>query len=319
MAKSTKRSNQRPSRLGRGLSTLMSGPAQASGKAVAEKPDPNLQDDGVRGNDQPLQFIPLDDIEANPSQPRKRFDAAALTGLADSIRSAGVMQPVTVRRTSRGGKYELVAGERRWRAAKIAGFDSLPAIVRDLEDGEVAEWSLIENLQREDLNPIERAEAIGGLINRFGMSHEQVGERVGVERSTISNALRLLTLADEVQDMIRQGLLSAGQAKVLAGVTDLNHQRLVARQAVAKNWPVRRIEQAVRQDDSGVGGEAPGTSRPRASHIADLERQIGEQLGTRVSLKSGRKKGSGTLSIEFYTYDHFETLLEKLGVKDINL
>ncbi len=319
MGKYTNRPNRRQSRLGRGLSTLMSGPVQVSAEAAVTKdaatpgtdpPSVNPQDTGHS-----LKFIPLEAVIPNRNQPRKLFDAEALKGLADSIRSAGVMQPVTVRLASDGSKYELVAGERRWRAAKIAGFDKLPAIVRDLDDGEVAEWSLIENLQREDLNPIERAQAIGGLINRFGLSHEQVAERVGVERSTVSNALRLLTLDDEVQDMVSHDLLSVSQAKVLAGLTDLKEQRLLARQAVTRNWPVRRIEQAVRQIGAGPGVVTPANVKTRSSHIADLERQIGEQLGTKVTIKGGRKKGAGTLSIEFYSFEQFESLLERLGVE----
>ena len=319
MAKSDNHPNRRQSRLGRGLSSLMSGPVQVVPgidvtEAEATSGGQKIPEYATADGDS-MQQVPVHNVKPNPRQARKTFEPTALQSLADSIKSAGVMQPVTVRRASDGKTYELVAGERRWRAAKIAGFDRIPVIVRDLSDGEVAEWSLIENLQREDLNPIERAAAFQSLIDRFGLSHEQIGERVGVERSTISNALRLLTMDDQVQDMLRQGLLSASQAKVLAGMADLLQQRHVAKQAVTNDWPVRRIEQAVRQTGGGAPSASSAPVKPRASHLADLERQISEQLSTKASLRSGRKKGTGTLSIEFYSLDQFESLLERLGVQ----
>jgi ParB family chromosome partitioning protein len=326
MARTTDKT-KKPSRLGRGLSSLMSGSVSVAlegGKG--DIPSSPLQPvdlsrsadaTGARPSGRVFQ-LPLDSIHPNPGQPRKIFKSESLAGLAESIKAAGVMQPVTVRRAKDGETYELVSGERRWRAARIAGFDQVPAIVHDLDDRQVAEWSLIENLQREDLNPIERAVAFRSLIDQFSISHEQIGKRVGVNRSTITNSLRLLTLDDEVQEMVRQDLMSTGQAKALASVADPTEQRLIARRAVAGDWPVRRIEQAVRKGAGGSGatGAAAGPDpRPKTAQIADLEGQLAEQIGTKVQIRPGRKKGSGTMTVSFYSLEQFDSLMERMGVE----
>lgn len=275
-----------------------------------------------------LIYLSMDAIRANPHQPRQAFDPEALQRLAESIRQDGLMQPIVVRPPRKldgaTARYEIVAGERRWRAGQLAGLSQLPVIVRDLSDQQMAEWALIENLQREDLNPMERAEAFRGLIDQFGLSHEQVADRVGVERPTISNTLRLLDLHNDIQQMLRHNQLSAGHAKALLGLVDPMSQLGMARRAMAGGWSVRMVEAAVKRvtgggDSGGTPGSGAELSRKlpggRSAHIADLEQQIAAQLKTKVHIKSGRRKGSGTLSIDFYNLDQFDELLGKLGVR----
>ena len=337
----------RPARLGRGLSSLMAGVSTNAGPA-ADKTNPNAaaetatpprarlatvapaevlndqsQDDGSTVDPPPaamVRSLAIGAISANPFQPRKQFDPRALEQLAASIRLDGVMQPILVRsRPGKVGEYELIAGERRWRAAQLAELSTIPAIVRDLGDQDTAEWALIENLQREDLNPIERGEAFQQLVDRYELSHEQVAERVGVDRSTITNTLRLLALHGDVQQFIRDGLLSASQAKVLAGITDAQAQRTLAIRAVKESWSVRQVEQAVRDVLEATGPASDkGTAkakRARTAHTADLEKQLTQQLGTKVRIQQGKKKGTGTLAIDFYSLEQFDDLINKLGAK----
>lgn len=307
-------------RLGRGLSSLMAPPpAPVSVEPEATTPSqpvPDVPDQPRRGGDA-LQYLAVDRLSPNPHQPRERFDSDALAALAESIRRDGVMQPVVVRPApgTPDNRYQLVAGERRWRAARQAGLERIPAIVRELSDQQVAEWALIENLQREDLDPIERAQAFQGLIDAFQLSHDQVAERVGVERPTVSNSLRLLDLQSYIQDMIRSRLLTAGHARALLGVDDERVRQALADKAVAAGWSVRALETTVRKLNADASPTALKKKPSRAAHLGDLEKQIGQQLKTKVRLTSGRKKGTGTIAIEFYSLDQFDELLAKLGVE----
>lgn len=262
-------------------------------------------------------------IRPNPHQPRREFDPEALGRLSRSIKDAGLMQPVIVRPVSdekgkaAGHTHELVAGERRWRAVKLAELETIPAIVHDLDEHQTAEWALVENLQREDLNPMERAQAFAHLVEKFQLSHEQIAQRVGVERPTISNALRLLELDPQVQDWVRQARLTAGHARALAGVNDHPQQRLLAQKTIAQEWSVRHLEQEIRklaQDTTTAQQGVPLKAQARAAHLADLEQQLGRHLETKVRIRPGRKKGSGTLSIDFYSVDQFDTLLKRLNI-----
>lgn len=317
-------STKRKPRLGRGLSSLMTKPVPV---AVPENPEAGLamtappvtmpaviepaESQSGTDTDEGLRDLDIKQIVPNAAQPRRKFDSAALEGLAQSIRAEGVMQPVIVR--ANGDAYELVAGERRWRAAQMAGLTVVPAIVRELDDLQVAQWSLVENLQREDLNPIERAEAFRNLSEKHRMSHEQIADQVGVERSTITNALRLLNLHPDVRSLVIDGHLSNGQAKALVSVSDPDRQFMLARQAIQSAWSVRQVESAVRKQvtSSATTKKVP----PSSAHLADLEQQISEQLNTKVQIRPGRKKGTGTLGIEFYSVDQFDELLSRLNIK----
>ena len=216
-----------------------------------------------------------------------------------------------------GVRYELVAGERRWRAAQRAGLTSIPALLRDLDEQQSAEWALIENLQREDLNPIERAEAFQRLGENHGLSHDAIADRVGLDRSTVTNLLRLLNLAPGVRDLVRRNLLSMGHSRALAGLQDHERQVKLAEQALREGWSVRQIEAEVRSAGQNASGSARSkpAAKEKAAYLIDLEKQIGEQLSTKVQIKAARKKGQGTLSIDFYSIDQFDELLAKLGVE----
>ncbi len=315
----------RPSRLGRGLSSLMATPVEVqppvqAPASVVPSATPDPAEQTASGADQQgLLHLAIGSIRPNRHQPRQRFDPALIRSLADSIKNDGVMQPIVVRPNPKSaGQYELIAGERRWRAAQEAGLKQIPALVRELSDEKAAEWALIENLQREDLNPIEKAEAFQHLGEQFGLSHQQIAERVGLERSSVSNLLRLLDLSDFVRDLIREKLLSMGQARAIAGLADAGQQKAVAERAVREGWSVRQVEAEVRRLQDAAGAKPPSGKTPNTNNapaLTDLEKQIGEQLGTKVKIKAGRKKGGGTLSIDFYSLDQFDALLSRMDVK----
>lgn len=332
-------SKRKPSRLGRGLSSLMSRPVQISPREmelVANSQTPSSSTETTPKDSstntptrtaesgQPgITYLPLSIISPNPGQPRRQIDEAALVQLADSIRTAGLMQPIIVRPMpgSGGGidaKYQIVAGERRWRAAGLAKLNAVPTIIHDLDDRKVAQWALIENLQREDLNPIDRAEAFRNLNEQFGLSHDQIAAQVGVDRSSVSNLLRLLNLNLSVQELVRNNLLSMGQARALISLTNTKLQIALAKQAVREGWSVRRTEQSARlaanRSQTDVSSVPIKAFSPRAAHVKDLEQKIAQQLQTKVRIKPGRKKGAGSMTIEFYSLDQFDSLLTKLGV-----
>ncbi|MHC4996479.1 MAG: ParB/RepB/Spo0J family partition protein [Planctomycetota bacterium] len=284
-------------------------------------PDPDLDHDATRedeANEGSLIWVDVLDIRPNPYQPRRIFDDQALDALSESIRQDGVMQPIVVRHCPSGEGYEIVTGERRWRAAQRAEAHTVPAILRELDDEHTAEWALVENLQREDLNPIERAHAFQGLSETFHLTHEQVAERVGVDRSTVTNTLRLLDLHEDVQILLQAGNLSAGHSRALLAISDLEAQAIVARKAADEGWSVRVTEAEVKrlnQDPTAKPAKASkGKAEQRAAHLVDLEERIGAHLQTKVRLKSGRKKGAGSITIEFYDFDHFDELLTKFGI-----
>lgn len=353
--KSVKEPRKRAPRLGRGLSSLMAtpvsvqpdAPVQPAASVPPDGPDQTVEasPSSSRADARPsetqiatpgltagppeitedqgpgIRHIAVDQIVPNRSQPRHHFEDTSLRALAESIRADGLMQPIIVRPAPEPAdgpatdRFELVAGERRWRAAQLAGLASLPAIVHGLDDRQLAEWALIENVQREDLNPIEKARAIEQLIDRFKLSHQEVGQRLGMDRSYISNLLRLLVLDDSVQDLIGGGLLSMGQARALAGLSDLPAQSQLARKIIKEGWSVRQTEAAVRKLASGpAAASRASASATRAPHFADLERQITDSLGTRVAIRPARKKGAGTLTIEFYSLEQFDSLLERMSV-----
>lgn len=288
-------------RLGRGLSALVSAPVAVEA-AATPPPEAGPQ----------IQMIAVAEIRPNVHQPRQYFDQQALEALAESIRTAGLMQPLVVRPDPAGG-YQLIAGERRWRAAQMVGMDKVPAIVRQVDDREAAEFALIENLQREDLNPLERAEAFARLIEEFALTHQEVAERVGIDRSNVTNHLRLLDLEEEFKEALRQRKIGMGHARALLAVTNAELRRALGLECIAAGWSVREIDRRARRAQA-VGGELPSVRpAPRQVHMQDLERQLGEHLGTKVELRPGKAKGSGRLVISFFTFEEFDGLLERLG------
>ncbi len=255
--------------------------------------------------------IAVGDIMPNAFQPRRRFDDERMGELVQSIREHGVVQPVLVRR--RGDKYELVAGERRWRAAEAAGLASIPAVIRDLDDREVVEVALIENLQREDLNAIEEAEAFERLGREFGLTQEQIAVRVGKSRAHIANTLRLLQLHTSVQDMVRSGGLTMGHARALLPLRTGEQVRL-ARAVAEKGLSVRRVEGMVRRAEMGGSGK----KRRRAatslgSEAAEAEERLRDTLGTQVRISGNERRGR--IEIDFFGFEDLERLLAIIGGK----
>lgn len=321
---------QPPSRLGRGLGALIPVPVARpvapvvnpsttnQGKATevarpvaAEPKDPPVAGaNGVR-----VITLPIEAISPGEFQPREHIAPQALASLAESIRQSGLMQPVVVRPAA-GGKYELIAGERRWRAIMSLGWTHIPAIVQDVSDQAAAELALIENVQREDLNPMERAKALRRLADEFGLSHQEVGQRVGLDRATVTNLLRLNDLDGLTAQAIRDGLISMGHAKVLLGVTDPARRSQVLQQAIGEAWSVRQLEEAVRalspRVPRGTSGRSGALVTPNA-HIAQLQRALEEYLGTRVHVRVGRRKGAGEIRVAFHSLDEFDGLMQRIG------
>ncbi len=262
--------------------------------------------------------VPIEAIEPNRFQPRRAFDETQLAELAASIRSAGVVQPILVRPGAQAGRYELVAGERRWRAGKIAGLKHIPAVIWKLSDEQAAEWALVENIQRADLSPMERAWAVRGLCERFGLTHAQVGEKLGIDRTSAANLFRLTELEQDVRDLLDSGQLSAGHGKVLLGAPAGAVRMGLAKQAASQGWSVRRLEQAVSRAGQAPTGAAPGVqisdgARAKALAVRELEKQLGEHLATSVRIRAGEGGKRGTIVIKFFDLDHFDGLMAKMG------
>lgn len=271
-------------RLGKGLTALI----------------PELPETGKEG----VSEINVSEIFPNKNQPRQNFDREKLEQLARSIVQHGVLQPVVLRKAERG--YEIVAGERRWRAARIAGLKSIPAVVKELDDRQVMELALIENLQREDLNPIEEAEAYKKLIDEFGLTQEEISAAVGRSRSAVANTLRLLTLPKDIQKLIRDEILTAGHARAIIPLNDRQRREVIER-IIKDNLSVRETEKLA---SSVTQKKAKKTKKGKAKDawIMEIENSLGELLGTRVQLVQGKKKGK--IEIEYYTMEDLERILE---------
>ncbi|MFO7245610.1 MAG: ParB/RepB/Spo0J family partition protein [Thermaerobacter sp.] len=279
-------------RLGKGLEAIL-GPAVQSGERV--------------------QNIPVDAVRPNPHQPRRNFDQEALEELAASIRSHGVVQPVVV--VPAGDGYVLVAGERRWRAARLAGLAEVPALVRDLDPRTMTEVALVENLQREDLTPIEEAYAYQALQEEFGLTQEEIAQRVGKSRSQVANTLRLLALDPEVQALVDSGRLSFGHAKVLLSVASAAEQRRLARRVLEQGWTVRALEAHLgARSGRGEGRRTPAGTEPAVDpHWAGAARELQQALGTPVEIQVRRGRPGGRIVIQFFSQDEFERLYEALA------
>ncbi len=300
-------------RLGRGLTSLISTPVPIKSAPPEPAATPPSNDGPDVGD---LRHVDIGQIRADPRQPRQRFDEAALDALAASIRTAGLMQPIVLRPLSAGG-FQIVVGERRWRAARKVGLAKVPAVIREIDDQTATEWALIENIQREDLNPMERAEAFRRLTDEFEMTHQELAERVGLNRSTITNFIRLLDLDDLTRDAVGRGRLGQAHARLLLGVTNLQVRRHLAELAIREDWSVRVLEKRI--GTLTTAPTRPVKSAAAPAHRLDIERQLSDHLGTRVRVHPGKKKGTGRLSIEFYTLDQFDGLMGRLGFKGSEL
>lgn len=254
--------------------------------------------------------LKLSEIEPNRDQPRKTFDEPALMELADSIAAHGVIQPLLVRPLS-GGGYQLVAGERRWRAARMAGLSAVPVVIREMNDTETMELALIENLQREDLNPIEEAEGIKMLVDGYGLTQEEAAKRIGRSRSAVANILRLLNLPDEVKEMARTGRISAGHARALLAFEDPELMLQAAKLIEKKELSVRDLEKMAKRDH---GKTASRVLRFRDPYYDEVELSLTAVIGHKIKVSEG--KGKNTLEIEFYDKDDLINIIKVLGMED---
>ncbi len=267
-------------------------------------PGPGAEEEG-RGA--ALQQLPIERVRRSPYQPRQSMQPEALEALAESIRQQGVMQPVVVRRVDED--YQLIAGERRWRAAQIAGLHEIPAIVREASDSEVAAMALVENLQREDLKALEEARAFSTLVERFGLTHQQVGDATGRSRTAVSNSLRLLTLPGAVKDLLDQGRIEMGHARALLALDEAG--QLEAAQAVVRqNLSVRAAERLVKRMAQGTARPSERKARTDPD-ILRMEEKLSGQLQARVKIRH-RQNGSGQVSISYANLDEFGGIVERL-------
>ena len=296
--------------LGRGLGALLGGQnspettqAPTDSPSEAKSPPPET-----------VRQVSIDSVQPCPSQPRKDFERQPLEELAESIKVNGILQPMVVR-TTEGGQLELIAGERRWRAAQIAGLETVPVIVREASDSQVLELALVENLQREDLNPIEEAQGYALLMEAFNLTQEATAQRVGKSRAAVANAVRLLNLSEPLQTHLRQGRLSVGHAKVILGLDDAQQQTLVANRVIKESLSVRETEDLVdKLQGASTSKTSPQpTAQTRGVHVTSLENRLKEKLGTKVSLTY--RDGKGALTIKYFSDDDLERILNILDVE----
>ena len=254
--------------------------------------------------------LKITEIEPNANQPRKHFEEDTLQELSDSIKEFGIIQPIVV--TPKNGYYEIIAGERRWRAARIAGLKEVPVIIRDYTEQEIVEISLIENIQREDLNPIEEAQAYRRLLTEFNLKQDEVAERVSKSRTAVTNSMRLLKLCDEVQQMIIDDMITTGHARALISIEDPEQQYTIAQKVFDEKLSVRDVEKLVKNlnKPEKVKKEVV-TDKALEAVYQDLEEKLKQSLGTKVSIAS-KGDGSGRLEIEFYTHDDLEKITDLL-------
>lgn len=299
-------------RLGRGLSSLLG----VSDLPVTATIEPNEVMKTIESNPtvpsaaSPVE-IDVNQIVPNPHQPRRKFNEQSIAELAASMKAAGLIQPIIVRRVESG--YQLIAGERRWRAAKLAGIATLPVIIRDVDAYTQAQMALIENIQREDLNPLDRAESYRSLMTQLGLTQAELAGRLGEDRSSIANYLRLLDLSESVRQRVRDGNLSLGHAKILAGIVDPVEQERLAELVLRQDLSVRNLER-VMQSGGVSGTQGKPTVQPSA-HLAEIERSVTQQIGLRVQIRSVPKRGKGRLVIHYASLDQFDELMKRLGVQ----
>lgn len=303
--------------LGRGLEALLGSitfppaatvsepEAPVSGTKPSFPPDKTLQES--------TRELAVSLIEPNPFQPRSAWNQEELNSLAESIRQNGILQPVIVRPTG-DHKYEIIAGERRFRAAQLAGLSAVPVMIRQATDQQMLELALVENIHRSDLNPVERAKAYQNYITTFNLNQTEAAERLGEDRSVVANHLRILDLPQDIKDMLIDGKLSMGHARAILALPTEQLRRTLANKALAGRLSVREVERVVQNylDDNK---KTPPEKKEKAAHIVDLEEQLQRILGTKVRIESGRRTHKGRIVIEYYSLDDFERLTERMGLK----
>jgi len=299
--------------LGRGLQSLlspiMSEPIEAKELLSTPAEVPNFPSDKELRDS--LQELSIDDISPNPYQQRTVWNEQELADLAESIRANGVIQPIIVRPS--GSRYQLIAGERRFRAAQLASMTTIPALVRRASDKQLLEWSLVENIHRVDLNPIERAKAYQDYLSTFSLTQAQGAERLGEDRSVIANYLRLLDLPQEIKQMLSEGQLTTGHARAILSLPTDELRRKLANRALVGRLSVREVERLVRRYLTGTS-QTRTTVRSKPPHILDLERKLSSQLATKVNIETRKNGQRGRIIIEFYSLDEFDNITERIGL-----
>lgn len=263
--------------------------------------------------DEKVEELQLDEIRPNPYQPRKNFDEDNLKDLSDSIRKNGVFQPIIVRKSSVMG-YEIIAGERRFRASKLAGKDSIPAIVRAIDDEQMMEVAVLENLQREDLNPLEEAEAYSTLMKNLKITQSELSERLGKSRPYIANYLRLLDLPREVKSFVQDGKLSMGQARTLLALKDKDKLVDLAKKTIKENYTVRQLEQIV-TDMNGKKKIKKDRKKKLSPYLLQSQDRLQEKFGTKVAIKANEKTGKGKIEINYLSTEDFNRILDVLNIE----
>ncbi|MBQ4258963.1 MAG: ParB/RepB/Spo0J family partition protein [Lachnospiraceae bacterium] len=293
--------------LGKGLDSLIPNmvgevkpKTNAPGKTVEPAPEEAKKPDSV---------VKITKVEPNRKQPRKNFDEDALQELADSIKQFGLLQPILVQ--DRKDHYEIIAGERRWRAAKLAGLKEVPVIIRDYSEQEIAEISLIENIQREDLNPIEEAQAYKRLLTEFHMKQDEVAERVSKSRTAITNSVRLLKLCDAVQEMVIDDKISTGHARALLAIEDKDEQYNIAQRVFDEKMSVREVEKLVKNLNKPAKPKKVDENTTLTAIYQDLEEKMKQKLSTKVSIKP-KGDGSGKIEIEFYNHEDLDRIFDSI-------
>jgi ParB family chromosome partitioning protein len=279
-------------RLGRGLDALLGGADNSVSVAAGD-----------------LNHVSIERIQQNPYQPRKAFDPDELSALGESIRNHGILQPLVVRPV--GDHFQLVAGERRLRAAQAAGFKQVPVRVVDFNDQQILEAALVENIQRADLNPIEKAQGFKDYLDRFGMTQEQLAQRLGLDRTTITNLVNLLELPAEVQEAVRVGQISLGHAKVLKGLGDRSRQIGLCQEIITRGHSVRALETLLKTQKEESSASSTKTAPEKTTHVLAIEDELRQQLGVQVEIRL-RSKDKGQVILRFESNDDFERLLERL-------
>ena len=292
--------------LGKGLDSLI--PTNVMMESEVKHSTVSTVSSAEEGKDGTL-MVKLSKVEPNREQPRKNFDEDSLQELAESLKQFGMLQPILVQ--NRGDYYEIIAGERRWRAAKIAGLKEVPVIVRELTDQEIVEISLIENIQREDLNPIEEAQAYKRLLTEFHLKQDEVAERVSKSRTAVTNSMRLLKLCDEVQKMVVDDMISTGHARALISIEDPEEQYLIAQKIFDEKLSVRDVEKLVKNLHKPA---KPKKTDDKTMQVIyqDIEEKLKQKLGRKVTVTS-RGEGSGKIEIEFYNHEDLDRLLDVLN------
>jgi ParB family chromosome partitioning protein len=305
---------EKPKHLGRGLDSLLS-PITIISETSLNRELPDFSNEYNISNDKELKDsyleISLDAISPNPYQARITWNDEELAELAESIRANGVVQPIIVRPIT--GGYQLIAGERRLRAAKLASLDKIPALIRQASDEQLHEWSLVENIHRVDLNPIERAKAYRDYLSAFSLTQTEAAERLGEDRSVVANYLRLLDLPQEIKQMLAEAKLSMGHARAILALPTDELRRKLANRAMAGRLSVREIERLVRRYLTSAGHEKSPV-RSKLPHILDLENNLSRQLGTKVTIETRKNGQRGKIIIEFYSLDEFDGITERLGL-----